>query len=224
MDNFPINYESFLSDMMPGYISIKDTKSKYLFVNKQLAHLLGFKKQADIVGKTDYDLNCGAAKNAAAYIEQDRHVMANITEVQYISQDSYYQSQKKIILAYCKPYIDDRNHISGTITYGLVLDTNKTTDLILKLNQTCSSEEHTLYHIKADYHDFGLNKQESACLFYLLRGMSYKEIGKSMNRSPRTVENYMNDLKFKLDCPSRQILIEKCLALGLHLIVPSSIL
>lgn len=48
--------------------------------------------------------------------------------------------------------------------------------------------------------------------YYLLRGMSAKEIGRALNISNRTVENHIEHIKYKLGCNSRSQITNKILA------------
>ena len=58
---------------------------------------------------------------------------------------------------------------------------------------------------------FDLTKRQIDCLALLVKGMSYKETGKKLNLSPRTVEHYVDAVKMKLNCDTRSELISKAL-------------
>lgn len=53
----------------------------------------------------------------------------------------------------------------------------------------------------------GLSKRESECIYYLIRGMTAKQIGKTMGLSNRTVEFYLDNAKSKLNCTNKFELI-----------------
>lgn len=55
----------------------------------------------------------------------------------------------------------------------------------------------------------GLSKRESQCIYYLVRGMTAKQIGKVTGLSNRTVEFYLDNAKSKLNCCSKFELITK---------------
>lgn len=56
-----------------------------------------------------------------------------------------------------------------------------------------------------------LSKQQTECLRWLIKGMTAKQIAKSMNLSPRTIESYIENIKCKFNCTSRIDLIVKAL-------------
>ncbi len=56
-----------------------------------------------------------------------------------------------------------------------------------------------------------LSKRQSQCLHYLLLGKSGVAIAEILGLSPKTVEQYVDDIKTKLGCNSKAELIEKVL-------------
>ncbi|HAT8226499.1 TPA: LuxR family transcriptional regulator, partial [Legionella pneumophila] len=52
-----------------------------------------------------------------------------------------------------------------------------------------------------------LSPRQKDCAKLLLQGMSYKEIGKILQLSTRTVETHVNQLKTKLECDNKAELI-----------------
>ncbi len=56
-----------------------------------------------------------------------------------------------------------------------------------------------------------LSKRETECAYYLIRGMTYKEIGRVLDISPRTVECHIDSMKIKLNCYKRSQLVSKIL-------------
>lgn len=53
-----------------------------------------------------------------------------------------------------------------------------------------------------------LSKRELDCLKLLTKSHSFKEIGKTLSLSPRTVETYVNNMKNKLGCDTKKQLID----------------
>lgn len=60
-----------------------------------------------------------------------------------------------------------------------------------------------------------LTKVQTACLKAFAKGGSIKKIAKELGLSPRTVEHYLNILKIKLNCHSKNELLLQALARGL---------
>jgi len=55
--------------------------------------------------------------------------------------------------------------------------------------------------------DLKISKRQSLCLFLITQGKTVKEIGRLLDISPRTVEHYINQLKYQLGCHSKNELI-----------------
>ncbi len=52
-----------------------------------------------------------------------------------------------------------------------------------------------------------LTIRENQCAYYLMNGMTAKEIGKELELSPRTIESYIDNIKRKLLCKNKAQLI-----------------
>ena len=56
--------------------------------------------------------------------------------------------------------------------------------------------------------DIQLSKRQAECLFLILRGKTAKEISVLLKLSQRTIESYIDDLKFKLRVNTKNELLE----------------
>lgn len=54
-----------------------------------------------------------------------------------------------------------------------------------------------------------LTDQQLECLFHLVKGKTIRKIGETMKLSHRTVEHYLEAVKIKLSCKTREELIAK---------------
>ncbi|HEL8635631.1 TPA: helix-turn-helix transcriptional regulator, partial [Legionella pneumophila] len=75
--------------------------------------------------------------------------------------------------------------------------------IILPYNATCCQSNKINKEIKRSL----LSPRQKDCAKLLLQGMSYKEIGKILQLSARTVETHVNQLKTKLGCDNKAELI-----------------
>jgi DNA-binding CsgD family transcriptional regulator len=77
-------------------------------------------------------------------------------------------------------------------------------DLIYKFN-------HSIFYkiSKRTFNCPSLTPRENECISYLVLGFTAKEVGKVLNLSHRTVEQYINNVKIKLGCTYRSELIRK---------------
>lgn len=60
-----------------------------------------------------------------------------------------------------------------------------------------------------------LTKHQRECLKYFAKGMTLKQIGTTLDLSPRTVEHYLHAAKIKLKCQDRYELIKKAYKLNI---------
>ena len=60
-----------------------------------------------------------------------------------------------------------------------------------------------------------LTDQQLECLFNQVKGKTIRKIGETMKLSHRTVEHYLEAVKIKLSCKTREELIEKAFQLPL---------
>lgn len=78
------------------------------------------------------------------------------------------------------------------------------------VNVARSLRDSFLSEINPDYaRILQLTKQEKKCLAELLKGKTSTSIGESLYLSSRTVESYINNIKLKTDCFSKEELINK---------------
>ena len=73
-------------------------------------------------------------------------------------------------------------------------------------------------------HFYKLSDREVDCLYYTIQGLPAKVIAQTLCISHRTVESYLRSIKNKLDCNTKQELIDIALDQGWMQFVPISIL
>lgn len=65
------------------------------------------------------------------------------------------------------------------------------------------------YSVRWQDNTIPISKREAQSLYYLLQGKTTKEIANLLHLSPRTVEEYLNHVKLKLDCPKKSVLLSQ---------------
>lgn len=88
--------------------------------------------------------------------------------------------------------------------HKLITDIDKNRYNVSKERQDCNLQQMLLGSNKAPNH---LTTQELACIKGLAKGMSYKDIAKSLNISHRTVETYLNRVRLRLNLQRKRDLI-----------------
>ena len=74
------------------------------------------------------------------------------------------------------------------------------------------ARQNFLNEISDDVSSLNLTNRKVECLYYLVKGMTQKQIASHLHLSPKTIEHYIEQLKQQLNCDSRYELISKALS------------
>lgn len=207
---FNIDVESFLA--LPScHVYWKNCEGQYIGCNDLQAKNMSLNKNSEVIGKTDFDFYW---KNVAnIYWDNDQEVIGN--------------NSPKIA---CEPMRLADGSIEDGISYKIPLlsaDGASIGVFGLSFRLTEKSSVYNYYgllgsigmphavpqrEVKID--NTRLSKREIECLYYLVRGMSAKQIANQLTLSYRTVEYYFERMKDKLSCDSRSELIAKIIDAG----------
>ncbi len=190
---------SFMEDIlynMPGFVYWKNRKSQYLGFNKNMVILSGLSREA-LWGKTDEELNWGV-KEAESFQKDDQEVIESggikITEhqlpIKRVDGNNMVVRTEKSCL------IDERGHIVGVLGVAMDVTDEK---LIPKF----------VNHLNL------FTPRESDVFNYIFLGLTSKKIAKRLELSHRTIEDYVERIKIKLDCTSKSEITETAIRLGI---------
>ncbi len=215
-------------ELLPGSIAIKSKKSHYNFANKKTCQLAGYKNYEAFhnAGATDHVFNCPAVEFAEGFISEDRMVIETEEPLKILGRYDCADDDWKLFLGEKNPYYGDGNTVNGVICQYLnITDFNiiNTYMLIHKDNKKFISNENVSYYLTKSHGKLNLTARQVECLYYLLRGKSFSEIGLLLAISKRTVEDHVERIKDKLSCRNKQELIEKAIHRGFINIIPESI-
>ncbi|KTD67721.1 MULTISPECIES: LuxR C-terminal-related transcriptional regulator [Legionella] len=192
-------------------IYVKDKKGCYLDCNHNMLHV---NKMQDMKGKMDYDLLWKEQapllmKNDAEIIQQNK-AKTFLETVQLDGSIQHYLSRKA-------PLYTRQGKIIGVVGISFLIDgdtplfsTMHETALVAKPNANVHFNPSLLPEQNANGQ---LTTKQVKCLYYLVKGMTIKQIGQKLNLSPRTVEDHLNAAKNKLNCYNRAELIAAALQL-----------
>ncbi|QMT59842.1 LuxR C-terminal-related transcriptional regulator [Legionella sp. PC997] len=193
-------------------IYLKDKKGRYLDCNQ---NMLFVNKMQDMKGMTDSDLLWKEqapilAKNDAEIIQQNK-AKTFIETVQVDGSIQHYLSRKA-------PLYTRQGTIMGVVGISFLIDDDaslfKAIHETLPLAMPSPVEFNVLPSQRSDQNSYPqLTTKQIKCLYYLVKGMTIKQIGQQLNLSPRTVEDHLNAAKNKLNCHSRRELITTALQL-----------
>ncbi|WP_367605999.1 LuxR C-terminal-related transcriptional regulator [Legionella sp. W05-934-2] len=210
---------------LPQSILIKDSRLNFVAANQKAAQLTGFKKSADMIGLNDSQLNCAASSLHEEITRQDRSVLA--TDNQFFLDIGYYPSKHCLKILYTsKIKIDDEQNRTFVLVSTTDIPIKSISSALFNIIQSSKDPKWEVqsYQIQTANYPFKITHKQSECLFYILRGKTSKEIAILLNRSPRTIEDHINELKYKFNCQTKSQLIEQALQLGFSQIIPASLL
>ena len=211
---------------LPGFIILKNTHSIYKGCNANFIALAGYKNLDSIIGITDDDLKCDASSYAAIFRRQDQEAM--LCKPQTILDIHHFADNKLWICISRKiPLKDENQKVIGCINQMSEINLpllNKVGIALTRTNYKRTENRLNSLTLSAEgYETHNISKRESECLFYILRGKTAKEIAKILHLSPRTVEEYTENLKFKFCCQTKTELVGKAISEGLLTTIPTSL-
>ena len=201
-------------------IFVKDKKGIYLDVNDVFLKTSGNPACEDIIGKTDLDLCWN--EQAPLMMRNDQEVISRKCKKIYI--ESAKSPVSNIILDYLNykaPLCSKTKKIIGTLGFSFPINRGNSISAaldefsILVENYFTNHRNETYFSAKNNESATELTKRQLSCLYYLVRGMTVKQIAKALKLSPKTVEHYLETIKKKLNCYNRVELITKALQLPL---------
>lgn len=197
-------------------VYLKDKHGSYLDINNVFIFIAGGHPD-DVIGRNDLDL---------LWREQAPILMKNDQEVLYTEKSKTVLEPVqtpdgiKHFLNHKAPLRTQKGNIIGIGGIAFLIDHENA--LFSALNELRSlSEPKILDHIaeteckitvKPSAND-QLTKRQLDCLYHLVKGMTMKQIARTLALSPKTVEHYLHAIKIKLNCKNRADLIEKALKL-----------
>lgn len=196
---------------------IKDSQHKLVWANQAFLDCIGFKSLDSSSGITDYVLPWQKYADIYKQHELDTLKGNSYSTLQPI-RDGEGNNFIGLITKFLKDDKTGNKMIHTTFNEVVNVPINAVVSTLLEFD---NFNKEKCYSIKNGESAF--SSRELECLFYLIRGKSAKIIGKILNISPRTVEQYVENIKIKLDCQSRCDIIEAAINKGLVNIIPSSL-
>lgn len=185
---------------------------------------LNYRSPEHAVGMSDYDLKVPAVEHADVFRAQDVEVFGTqqtmyLFEVlTYVNNEiKYLVSEKRYIFDSdeSEPYLFHTNHeIEPSYAVKIALSNidhiRKNSAINMSFRLVDTIEE--------------LTAIESDILFFLMRGMTAKEIGHALGRSFRTVEDHIARIRDKLGCQHKKDIINYCFIKNYTQLMPRSLL
>lgn len=211
-----------------GITAIKDIHSTYCNVSSKLSQLLGWSSAEEAVGKTDYDIPCDVCQFAAEFQKTDKKVIETNSIILTLDFQNYCTGWE-LLLVEKNVLKNKQGEIEGLYLQGVDLSsTNLYQGYLLLYNLDAHiigrCPKAVSYVLNLPHSYFSLTQKQEACLFFLIRGKSVKEIAKILKLSPRTVESHLQAIKNKMNCNCKTQVIEKAIDSGFLYHIPKDLL
>ena len=140
-----------LIDNLPDIIYIKDTECRKIVANKADIEFMGFKSEAEIIGKTDLEIF--SEDNGNRSYEDDRSIMKTGQPV--INREEFFfdtKGKQHWVLTTKIPIYNEQRQISGLVGMVHNITDRKETELALKESEHNLKKQNIEYHtLNAEY-------------------------------------------------------------------------
>ncbi|PHQ78487.1 MAG: hypothetical protein COB66_08825 [Coxiella sp. (in: Bacteria)] len=224
--NIPV--EEIISQL-PGAFIYKDLDLKYCAANLLIAKSFGFKSVDDMLGLNSYDIQCEVVNSAEDFIRHDRKILADMIPIKTLDIHRFSDGQIKIFLGERRLTNDKNGVVNGVLYQASEIDQGSLMQLgvsLGKINERyfTTADKKKGYRFTIENTFYTLTKRELQLLFFIVRGKTAKEISKIMKISCRTVEGYIENIKNKMKCTTKNSLIEKSICNGFLNIIPDGLI
>jgi len=226
IENFSLNH---LVQQMHDMAYVTDLSYRFLITNKQTVKMAGYDKAESLIDKTYYDLNCESVHLANEFIKEEETVLTTKKPLKILAYAYYANQQLTLLFGQKSLLLGHNQQPCGFYCHFYDLTNKGIIDVARVLNQKNSVKVNTesgfqaVFRIQETFDTYNLSKRETECLYLILRGFSNMAIAKYLNLSKRTIEGYIERVKFKLYVQSRTEIIEKSIYEGLANSIPESI-
>ncbi len=213
--------ESFPINDLPGFTNIMSVDSKYIRVSGNVLPLIGYESQDQLFETDYYSMPCPASENAEIFEKEDQLALSG--EIKVISYN-HFNDGWKIFLGHKKPIMHDHEAIGTLANFIDITDSNLVdiSRFLWEKNNKIIKKQFSF--IIQPKNIFGLTKKEQECLFYLVRGFSYKGTSKVLGNAESTIQTHTEHMKHKFKVQRKSQLIGKVIKLGFLNFIPESLL
>lgn len=185
------------------YIFCKNKSGNFLFCNEKFAEAADLDSPSQIVGKNDNELIWRDQANQfqrGDHIVLGGHIFINIQEIMYKNHEL------ANILVTKQQYFDKNNECNGVI--GHFIDIS---GYHVKKNSGYYDPKNKRFFLGESFNNRYLSEQQYKVFKLILLGYSGQQIANTLNISRRTVEGYINIIKEKMHCQTKNEIFTKAI-------------
>jgi DNA-binding CsgD family transcriptional regulator len=198
---------------LPYSVYLLDTDGCTLKINEIGASICGFNTPSHALNKTIFQVSKGHTAqdlldNCDAVLQQESVKIFDEFNMRHDGRFLQFLSIKF-------PCYNATHQLKGLLGISIVLGEHPLADSITNLTKlgllpkNVNSQNPS---IKLNLGNAVLTARELECLEHTIKGFTAKEIAKKLAISPRTVEDYLNQVKVKLGTNTKQGMIQKVLS------------
>lgn len=203
-------------DKLVGVITEKDLNSTIIECNNNILAYAKANSKDDIIGKTDHELPWHEFADLYRAHEEDAIAGKHYSAIMPIK---IYNGDIKLFLHTKVSNLDENGKVKSILCRAVEIINPNMYKLAQAISVQTNADEDTLY-IGKNTDEYKLSKRQEETLFLLIRGKSAKSIARILNISPRTVEYYIEIIKHKFHCHSKQALIDKVINSDFSKLIP----
>ena len=213
---------------LPGLVTLKTLDSRVIVMNDRLAPLLGA-PSAELMGHYEQAFGRGDSEASVRFRQQDLDTIER-RHRRYLDILAYADNKPRAILSQKTCLVDPAGKPVAILFQGIDISTREfgNIDALLLEHVRAGREVHPdrpySYALDDPRADSPLKAREGEVLFYLLHGRTARGVAEVLHLSVRTVEGYIDELKYTFRCDSKADLVEKAIAYGYSNYLPESLL
>lgn len=211
-----INLATFINNFN-GLTYWKNEHLEYVGCNEREARFTGFQSPDDMLGLTDFDLQCDARESAKSFRQQDRQVLATGQSITILNIHTYADHFNHMFVTEKSAIKEDDNHNVGVMAVSTEITH---TNIAKFLFASVLDDKHrygnsvSLSKLLVAEYDQSLTEKDTEVIYWLLRGKTARETAVILHKSVRTIEHRLDKLKQKYNCPNKAALVAVCIENG----------
>ncbi len=196
---------------------LKSCSGEFLGLSTNVARIVGYANPIDMLGTTDFELRCPTAVLAERFIARDQKVWReHLSQYLSVQISSFSQGVPQILMT------ERILHTTGVLSHCWFIQqcvlSRYLQFVLAKLDRQYYPQLHRDYTIITSYD--GLSVRESEVLFFLMEGLTAREISLLLIRSKRTIEHHIERIKEKMRCYTKDQLASLGRFLQYHQSIP----
>jgi DNA-binding CsgD family transcriptional regulator len=208
---------------MPGWLFAKDLRSEFVGMSDSCANFLGWNNYEQTLGKTDYQVPCKTSEYGYRFVAEDLQVFNSGTNILNLEVYEFAEGWKSVIVQKA-PFRNKDGRIIATFCQAFDVSNINIFRGFIYLNYTdkkfLGDPEPATYILNSEHCPLPLSTRQQECVFWLIRGKTTKEVAYLLSLSERTVESYIEQIKYKLECYTKGQIIEKAIDAGFLYYIP----